>query len=112
MALEYLLGSDGPTALDITRQAVSRNSDGAVVAAVAGRKICVLAMHVTSAANSTVKFQSNTTDLTGAIGVGPTNPINWCQGDTAWLKTAAGEALNVDLSGTDLLSGLIVYYLD
>jgi hypothetical protein len=92
--------------------AIQLSATGAVVAAVAGKRIRVLAAFQSASAAVNTKWQSASTDLTGLtyfvadtlLGpqVLPFNPAGWFQ-------TAKGEALNLNLSGSVAVGGGIVY---
>ena len=91
---------------------ISSGSSGAseVVAGVSGRKIRVLAYTIVVAGIVDVKFQSDTTDLTGAMPFGAKAEgvsANWAPG--GHFETAAGEALNISLSLTVNVRGHISY---
>ncbi len=77
-----------------------------LVAAVLGRRIRVIGGFLTIAAAQTVKFQSATTDLTGAMGFGVNDQLDLEEQE---LITVKGEALNMVTSTTGLVSGWISY---
>ncbi|MDX1407418.1 MAG: hypothetical protein R3330_04775 [Saprospiraceae bacterium] len=79
-----------------------------LVAAVAGRKIKVTAVHLGAASAQTVKFQSGTTDLTGVFAMAANGNLD-IEGTS--LVTAAGEALNMVLSQAVQTGGWIEYEL-
>lgn len=103
-------------AYTIKRVAVSAalSGDNTIVAAVAGKKIRVLALDVSAAGAVNAKLRSDVgaggVDITGlhyfaAAGAG------W-QMDTlgyGWCETDAGEALNLNLSGAVAVGGVLVY---
>jgi hypothetical protein len=99
----------------------STSGDTAVVAAVSGKKIRVKAWSVTNGAASVqnVKWRSGTTDLTGlfystAIGLiagqdlagGPAGQQEF------YFETAAGAALNLNLSAATAVGGVVQYTLE
>lgn len=94
---------------------IAASSSGAneIVAAVAGRKIQVLGFFMMAAAAVNAKWQSASTDKTGllypAANGGAVAPIS--PGHNFWFETAAGEALNLNLSGTVAVGGLVRYRL-
>lgn len=90
--------------------AVSSSGDNSIVALVATKKIRVLSLKLTANGAVNAKWRSNTTDKTGlsyfaAAGDGEVLPFNQC----GWFETAAGEALNLNLSGAVAVGGHISY---
>jgi hypothetical protein len=86
------------------------SSSGTVITGVAGKKIRVMALAVVSLAAVGIKLQSNTTDITGVLSLAANGGIVWnAGGRTAWCETAAGEALNINISAGTTLGGVIVY---
>lgn len=90
------------------------SGDNELVAAVAGKKIRVLAMFAVMTGTAvTIRFESGAggTALTGQMqpsqGGGfvlPFNPIGW-------FETAAGQALNMELGGAQSVDGVFNYIL-
>lgn len=78
-----------------------------VAAAGAGLRIYVVAYGVTLDANGTLKFQSNSTDLTGAMTVTTTSPAANAS-DLPLFATAANEALKIT-SATGKAAGYVAY---
>lgn len=99
------------TALTPKFAVISASSSGntSVVALVSSKKIRVLAYAFQCNAAVNVKFQSNTTDKTGlfynAANTGALAGFN----PVGWFETAAGEALNINLSGAVAVGGHITY---
>ena len=92
--------------------AESSSGDNEVVAAQAGYKIRVLAYNFTSNGAVNAKWRSATTDISGrsfmdAAGKGKVAPFN----PVGWVETAAGEALNLNLSAAIAVEGELVYVL-
>lgn len=85
-----------------------------VVSAVTGQKIKVIGAFVVAAAVNTVKFMSASTDLTGGMALaangGFTLPIS--DKGIPYFETAAGEALNINLSASTAVAVTIVYYVE
>ena len=84
-------------------------ADTDLVAAVTDKKIRVLAMALGGEGGNAI-FESGTTELFG--------PFLLSQGSvvlpflaTGWFETDAGEALRIDLSGTNKTGGSITYAL-
>lgn len=71
-----------------------------LVAAVTGKRIKVFSYAVVATGAGTVKFQSASTDLTGAMSFAANGGISCAPGDDPWFATAAGEALNIVTSGS------------
>lgn len=90
---------------------ISASASGAtaVVAAVAGKHIRVLHYQIVVAGNVAVKFQSDSTDITGlmshsAEGEG-SNPSFFA----GLFQTAEGEALNINLDAAIQVGGHVTY---
>lgn len=91
--------------------AASGSGNNTVVAAVAGKKLRVLAYTFVANGTVNVKWQSGAggTDLTGLTycvanmgKVAPFCPVGWCE-------TAVGALLNLHLSGAVAVGGEVVY---
>lgn len=91
----------------------------AIVTAAAGRRIRVVSYVLVAAGAVTAKWQSASTDLTGAMSlitgtplpVAPF-PLRHSGGYDGHLQTAPGEALNLTLGGAVQVSGHLTYVLD
>lgn len=87
--------------------AVSSANTNEIVAAQPGRKIQMLGYVLMAASAVNVKWQSASTDKTGllypAANGGAVAPI--APGHHFWFETAAGEALNLHLSGAVAVGG-------
>lgn len=81
----------------------------AAIAAVAGQVIRVKAIVISAVTANNVKFQSNTTDVTGLHYLGATATVVLPYSPGGWFETAAGEALNVNLSAATAVQGEIIY---
>ncbi|MEK6236457.1 MAG: hypothetical protein N2C14_17250 [Planctomycetales bacterium] len=89
---------------------VTGSGDQQVLAAVAGKKLRVLASRELVDAATTVTWKSDSTALTGAMPYptegGAVQPMT----PHGWLETVAGEALKVALgTTTSTLTGNLVY---
>lgn len=102
---------NGTTALTPKYAVISESSSGdnEVVAAVASKKIRVLAYVLMANAAVNAKWRSASTDTSGLLycganggAVAPFNPVGW-------LETAAGEPLNINLSGAVAVGGHVTY---
>lgn len=92
--------------------AASSNGNNTLVAAVAGKRIRVLAYNLSAAGAVNAKFQDGAggTDLTGlkyfaaagAAASGPFNPLGW-------FETSTNTLLNLNLSSGVAVGGELVY---
>lgn len=93
----------------------SSSGDNAVVAGVTSKKIKVLSVALVSSGTVSVKWRSNTTDLSGAMPLvansGFVLPAS-SPGQGNYFETVAGQALNINLSGAVAVSGHISYYVE
>ena len=100
---------------EVVRVALAPASSGAntLVAAVAGRKIRVLAYSINGASAVNAKFQSSTTsDLTKLHYMANSQgPYVFPYNPHGWFETVAGELLNLDLSGAVVTSVLLTYII-
>lgn len=95
--------------LDIRRIAISASASGdnAILAAITAKRIRLVAVALTAAGAVNVKWKSGaSTDLSSAMvlaasGDGFVLPYNVA----GWVETAAGEALNLNLSGAVAVTG-------
>ena len=91
--------------------AASSSGANSIVAAVAAKKIRVLAVWLSAAGSVNAKWQSATTptDKTGlaylAANIGHVLPYN----PHGWFETLAGEALSLNLSAAIAVGGSLVY---
>ncbi len=105
----------------VKRAKIDCSSDAAagneLVAAVAGKRICVLAACFMAATAVNATFYSDPADtgaaLTGPMPLGDTggfvcNPP--ASSTMAWLVTEAGESLTLKLDAANQASGFLVYY--
>lgn len=110
-----LLASDvlraGGASLTPKFAAISTSASGntEVVAAVASKKIRVLRLTVVANAAVNVKFQSAAADRTGLHYLAANG--GWVEGfcPVGVFETAAGEALNINLSGAVAVGGTLTY---
>lgn len=79
-----------------------------VVAAVTGKKIRVHGALVIANAAVTVKFQSATTDITGPMSLSANGGFAH-ESILGMFETAAGEALNINLSANQSVGGHLSY---
>lgn len=86
------------------------SGDTALVAAVTGKKIKVTGMFLIAAGAVSVKFKGGATDLTGAMAVAANGGFSvMSNADNPIFETAAGAALNINLSGAVAVAGAITY---
>lgn len=87
------------------------SGDNTLVSAVTGKKIRVLLWALVSGGTVTVRFESGAggTALTGQMTTAVNNVV--CPGYSAigHFETAAGELLNLELSGNVTVDGYLVY---
>lgn len=91
--------------------AAASNGSNEIVAAVAGKIIRVLGYHLSHSGTVNSKWQSASTDLTG-LNYGTAGVIaHEDQTRDGHFETAAGEALNLNLSAGTAVGGYISYLL-
>lgn len=95
---------------------ISSSGANTVVAAVAGRRIKVLGYTLVAAGAVTVKWQSDTTDLSGAMALAANGVVAVAPGGDSLdpvpvLATAAGEALKITLGGAVAVAGHLTYVI-
>lgn len=92
---------------------VSTSGDNTIVTAVTGVKIKVLSVLLVASGNVSVKWVSNTTDLTGAmplvVNSGFVLPAS-SPGAGHYFETAVGQGLKLNLSSAVAVNGHISYY--
>ena len=93
---------------------VSSSGDSSVVVGVAGYTINVCSYVFVAGGDVSVKWRSNTTDLSGAMPLiangGVSAPVS-SPGLGPLFKTASGESLQLNLSGAVLVAGHLGYFL-
>lgn len=88
------------------------NGDNTIVAAVASKKIRVLALHLTMTGTLvTIRFESAAggTALTGQMQPLAGNSITLPFNPVGWFETVAGDLLNMELGGAQSVDGCLVY---
>jgi hypothetical protein len=85
------------------------SATGEVVAAVSGKKIRVLAARLSAAGTVNTKWQSASTDKTGLSYFVANSYAELSYSPVGWFETVAGEALNLNLSASIAVGGMIVY---
>lgn len=98
---------------DDQKATINLTSTGVIVAAVAGKKIRVIAAQLSVSAALVVKWQSNTvpTDITGPGELGANGGYVLPRNPAGWFETLAGEALSLNISGSGTVGGSISYVL-
>lgn len=94
---------------------VSSSGSNSIVTADATRKIKVLSYNLVADGAVTAKWQSSSTDLTGAMSFSANGGISSQLGSPAggWLlETAVNQALNLNLGGAIGVRGHITYFLE
>ena len=88
------------------------SGDTSIVAAQgSGNKIRVLAYVLVASAAVSVKWRSASTDKTGAMALAANGGVSSGYSPVGHFETAANEALNLNLSGAQQVSGHIAYYV-
>ena len=97
----------------------SASGNTAVVAAVSGKKIKVIAYELIASGDVNVKFQSAANEMDGStlwyltLNSGVTKPVTVINNQPiVYMQTNAGEALNVNLSTAQAVSGSVLYYVE
>lgn len=105
------LASGAATSLVVKYAVITTSASGAtaIVAAVTGKKIRVIAYSVVANAAVNVKWQSGTTDVTGLKYLAANGGIVQGYNPAGWFQTASAEALNINLSGAVAVGGEVVY---
>lgn len=94
---------------DPTQVSIDISASGDLVALVANKRILVVSLSIRLATSNTVAFQSGgSTALTGAMTL---TALDWQYNPAGWLKTAAGEKLNLVLGSGVQTSGTLTYIL-
>jgi hypothetical protein len=95
---------------EILRAPVNLAASGDLVALVAGKKIVVVYWHLSTAAATTILFQSGgSTALTGELGTLADDPVEGSYNPDGHFVTVAGEKLNI-VVGTGSVDGYICYF--
>jgi hypothetical protein len=102
---------DGTTALTPKFAVITASASGntQIVAAVTSKKIRVLSWSLMSAGTTNVKWQSATTDKTGLYYLIANTGIAEAYCPVGLFETAAGEALNINLSVAVATGGRLTY---
>lgn len=97
----------------------SASGNTAVVAAVTGKRIKVISYDLIANGSVNVKFQSETNDIDGSPlwyltqNSGVTKPVTMISNQpVVYLRTNAGESLNINLSASESVSGSVLYYVE
>jgi hypothetical protein len=102
---------NGATALTpkFAKIQASSSGDNAIVAGVSGKKIRVLNWAFSANGTVAVKWRSNTTDVTGPRYLIQYASAGRSGGPNGVMETAAGEALNLNLSAAVAVGGELAY---
>lgn len=82
-----------------------------LVAAVAGKKIRVLALLAVTTLANNIKLQSGNTDITGLFPLAANGQLPLPFNEHGWCETVAGAALNINLSAATATGVQLVYTL-
>lgn len=99
---------------EVQRAAVSVSAAGGnvLVAAIAGKKIRVVAAFLVAsggANNVKLESQSGGTALTGVMNLAANGQLPIPYNPEGWVETVAGEALSLNLSAATLVGGVVDY---
>jgi hypothetical protein len=89
--------------------AASSANDNAIVAAVTGKKLRVVAYVLVANAAVNAKWRSGTTDKSGLLYLAANGGAASGYSPVGHFETASGEALNLHLSGAVAVGGHVVY---
>lgn len=91
--------------------AASASGSNTLVAAVASKKIRVLAAVLVATAAVTAQFKSAAagSNLTGAMAVAANGTVTLPFNPEGWFETTAGELLNLVLGGAIAVTGCLTY---
>jgi hypothetical protein len=82
--------------------------DNLLVAAVPGKRIKVIGYRLSASGSVTVKFRSNTSDITG-LAFMSANQNTGKPGNPGLFRTNPGEALNLNLSANVAVGGHLTF---
>lgn len=90
---------------------VAGSGNNTLVAAVAGRKVRVLAVALVPAAAVTARFESaaNGSALSGQMPLAANADLVLPYNPAGWFETVTAELLNLELSGAVAVDGVLVY---
>lgn len=81
-----------------------------LIAAAAGRKYRVLSVALVTTSANSIKFQSDSTDLTGLFPMGANGGLVLPFNEHGWFETAVNQALNINMSAASS-TGLLIQYI-
>lgn len=92
---------------------VAGSGDNTIVAAVPGKKIRVTSFLIVGVGAITARFESGAsgTALTGQMTTAAASVISMGYNEAGYFETAAGELLNLELSGATSVDGFLTYRL-
>lgn len=95
----------------VLHAAIDAGTGDTLVAAVTGKRIRVISYVLGLSAAGTYQLQSDTTDITGAVGVGANAPIAAPYNPAGHCETAKAEALKITITGGGNAVGHLTYQL-
>ena len=101
--------------MPVAKVAASTAGDNQVVAAQTGKKVRVYRFSLFNGAATaqSAKWRSGTTDLTGLMySAAALGPFASDRSDEFLFETAAGEALNLNLTAATAVGGYVIYELE
>ena len=109
----HVTGSEG-TSRTVKTVAISENTiaNNEIIAAVAGKKICIVNLAFTVDAEANIYLNSDANHMSGPMDFGATNePRGFVSNHGNFpLKTVAGEAFKIESDTTARIAGYVVYY--
>ena len=99
-----------PADIKFAKIDVSTSGASPIVAAVAGVKIRAISFFAVAGGAVEVKWQSDSTDLTGFMAVAVNGGIS-AESDPGLFETAEGEILNINIGSNIQVGGGLVYIL-
>jgi hypothetical protein len=96
---------------DCIRVAGTLSASGLVVAGAVGLKIRVIGFFLNALAATAVKFQSNSTDISGTLSLAANGGAVVPPAPLGWFETVAGEALNLNISVATTVGVQVLYVL-
>ncbi len=92
---------------------VATSGNNTLVAAVAGKKIRILAVILIAAGTVIARFESaaDGTAMSGQMNLGITSGFCLPYSEAGWGETIVGELLNLELGGAISVDGMLVYRL-
>jgi hypothetical protein len=88
---------------------ITLTSSGQLIPGVAGKRIRVFAAFISTLLATSVKMQSNSTDITGTFACSDKGGFVIPAVNLCWCKTAVGEALNLNMTVATTVGIQVIY---